>query len=75
MKVMHASLAPGKDLDETVLAVFQSTVKLLSSDAVPNDTLELFSWTRKLVTRASTDAIYGNKENPFQDPQVEAGFW
>jgi len=75
LKVMHASLAPGKDLDETVLAVFQSTVKLLSSDAVPNDTLELFSWTRKLVTRASTDAIYGNKENPFQDPQVEAGFW
>lgn len=78
LKVMHSAMAPGKDLNRTTLAFFESMKKLLSwEDQSSNGTKDfpLFAWTRKIVTKASTDAIFGVSDNPFQDPKVEAGFW
>lgn len=77
LKAMHLALAPGEDLDRTSQAILESVSSLLDSvDSITNNRdFYLFSWARKLVTRASTDAIYGASKNPFQDPAVEAGFW
>ena len=74
---MHLALAPGKHLERTTQDVLDSISGLLDSTyTVSNhEDFHLFSWIRKLVTRASTDAIYGASQNPFQDPAVEAGFW
>jgi hypothetical protein len=79
LEVMHAALVPGEDLNRTTRALLESIDKFLSSDDISPDShtqpIQLFSWVRRLVTIASTDAIYGSKANPFLDPKVEAGFW
>ena len=77
LEVMHAALAPGFDLERTTQDMVKSTSQLLERPFSTQNRadLELFSWARKLVTRASTDAIYGATNNPFQDSAVENGFW
>lgn len=76
-KAMHVALAPGEDLDCTTRNMLDGVSLLLGSvDTTSNQkNFDLFSWVRKLITRASTDAIYGASKNPFQDAAVEAGFW
>lgn len=77
LKAMHVALAPGKDLENTTQNFLRSVSGALEAISSNTDTksFQLFSWIRRLVTRASTDAVYGAKQNPFQDPAVEAGFW
>ena len=77
LEVMHAALAPGIDLERTTQHMVQSTSQLLDCpfSTQGRADFELFSWARKLVTRASTDAIYGAAHNPFQDSAIESGFW
>lgn len=77
LHAMHLALAPGEDLDRTTKAMLDSVSSRLDSvyTITNNEDFHLFSWARKLVTRASTDAIYGASKNPFRDPAVEAGFW
>ena len=77
LKAMHLALAPGEDLERTTEKFLDSVSCLLdSARTVANqENFQLFSWVRKLVTRASTDAVYGASKNPFQDPAVEAAFW
>ncbi|KAL8778771.1 MAG: hypothetical protein Q9213_007251 [Squamulea squamosa] len=70
---MHSAIAPGNSLDITTEHFLRSITGFL--DPINNRNVGLFSWIRKFVTRASTDAIYGASENPFQDPAVEARFW
>lgn len=74
LKVMHTALAPGESLDRTTQDMLNSVSRLLHCIDITED-FDLFAWIKKLVTRASTDAIYGTSKNPFQDPAVEAGFW
>ena len=38
-------------------------------------TAGLFGTTRNLISRASTDTMYGRELNPFRDSEVQAGFW
>ena len=77
MEVMHAALAPGSDLEQTTQAFVRSLSDQLDTALLQSShgNLLLFSWVRKLGTRASTDAIYGVRDNPFRDDEVEKGFW
>ena len=68
-----ASLAPGKDLEQ----MSQAFLKQLSPylDALANDEVNLFKWTRNVVTMCSTRAVYG-PENPFNhDETLINSFW
>jgi len=77
LKAMHDSLAPGEHLEATTQMMLKSVSDQLSSlDGIGTDEeIELFDWVRHIVTRASTDAIYGTEKNPFQDPAISHGFW
>jgi hypothetical protein len=77
MKAMHASMAHGEDLEQTTHAVLKSLApNLFSSKAITKTgRFKLFAWTKRVVTRASTDAVYGLQHNPFQFPNVEEDFW
>jgi hypothetical protein len=79
LKVMHDALAPGEDLENTTRAMLRSVSRLLESagefQGEEEGELFLFDLIRKLVTRASTDAIYGAEKNPFRNPEVEKAFW
>ena len=76
LKAMHHAMAPGPQLDCTTKMFFDSAERLLeSAHAVARgETFDLFAWTRGLVTRASTDAIYGPK-SPFRDPKIQDALW
>ena len=77
LKAMHVTLAPGEDLDAATKAFLASISRML--DPIQTDskdgTIGLFALTRKLITQASTDAIYGPSKNPFHESAVESGFW
>lgn len=77
LKAMHVTLAPGEDLDASTKVFLVSLSRLL--DPIQTDsndgTTGLFAFTRRIITQASTDAIYGSSKNPFHDPAVESGFW
>ncbi|KAI1074871.1 cytochrome P450 [Whalleya microplaca] len=76
LKVMHHSLSPGKDLQAITQVMLKSVTSLLHSAEIDKEEgTKLFEMTRKIVTQASTDAIYGAEQNPFQDPIVHHGFW
>ncbi|KAL8915922.1 MAG: hypothetical protein Q9172_006565 [Xanthocarpia lactea] len=77
IQAMNTTLAPGTALDHTVSELITSALRLLDSAYMPtkHKEIELFSWTRSLLTQASTSALYGVKSNPLQDPAVEAGLW
>ena len=76
LKAMHITLAPGKDLDESTRVFLASCSKLLDNIPTNDDgTIGLFAFIRRIVTLASTDAIYGPSKNPFLDPAVQNGFW
>ena len=69
-----ASLAPGKDLEEMTKAALEQALPYL--DALVHDgDVELFKWTRHMVTMCSTGAIYGS-DNPFRSrPEFVDLFW
>lgn len=70
------ALAPGKGLEEMILAMLQEvSVCLTVFDRGDSDEIDFFAWTRKTVTMCSTKAIYG-PENPFSKyPELEKAFW
>ena len=69
-----ASLAPGKDLQETTKAMISQLSAYF--DAVePDADLNLFEWTRYTMTMCSTTALYGS-DNPFhKNPNFMDSFW
>lgn len=69
-----ASLAPGKNLEEMTQAFLKQVSPYL--DALANDgEVNLFEWTRNMVTRCSTRAVYG-PDNPFShDETLIKSFW
>lgn len=77
LKVMRLSSAPGDSLDHMSQVMLQSVCYLLNSLCSFSDceTVDMFSWVQRSITRASTDTIYGPSKNPFRDQEVEDGFW
>ncbi|KAJ8071715.1 hypothetical protein OCU04_002031 [Sclerotinia nivalis] len=74
LEAMHSSLASGKDLNCATLVVLDSISNFLSLDNAISDpnhqTIHLFSWNKKFVTRA----IYGSKANLSWFPKSKLGF-
>ncbi len=77
LKAMHHALAPGDDLEATNETMLRSVTQILDSLDHPGrvSTSNCSTGSRKSVTRASTDAIYGVERNPFRDASVYDGFW
>ena len=79
LEVMHDALGPGDDLEKITKAMLASMSQRLDSVARAgmqgDGCINLFGWVRELVTRSSTDAIYGTNHNPFRDPEVVKAFW
>ena len=69
-----ASLAPGKDLQQTTNAMLSHASAYFES-LTPDAEIDLFEWTRYMVTMCSTSALYGS-ESPFnENPKLVKSFW
>ncbi|CAH0038147.1 unnamed protein product [Clonostachys solani] len=79
LKAMHDSLVPGPNLDAISKVMLRGISTYLDPASVQESSgsgrIRLFEWTRRFVTRASTDAVYGPEKNPFHDPEVYDAFW
>ena len=77
VRVMNAALGPGIGFETTISEVLSNSLQLLDSTYAPTryPEVNLFSWTKSIVTQISTNAVYGSKMNPFKDPSVESGLW
>ena len=75
-KAMHSAMSPGVDLDRMNETLLGNACRLLDLSSGDNKfrPIELFAWTRHIVSLAVTEALYG-PSNPFRDSEVEAGFW
>lgn len=69
-----ASLAPGKNLQQTTKAMLYQLSAYFEA-LTPNAEINLFEWTRYTVTMCSTRALYGT-ENPFnKNTKFVDAFW
>ncbi|KAI0121938.1 cytochrome P450 [Daldinia grandis] len=77
MKAMHDTLMPSESLTEITQAMLKDISSSLDSKFKSSNHKEilLFDWIRRLVTAASTNAIYGPEKNPMKDPEVYDGLW
>ncbi|KAL2176533.1 cytochrome P450 [Thermothelomyces heterothallicus CBS 202.75] len=80
MAAMHRSQAPGEHLDALVRVALRSAathIDSITGDAAAQGGagVPLFGWVRQFMTRAGTDAVYGEEKNPFRDPEVAESFW
>jgi hypothetical protein len=68
-----AALAPGKNLERMSEAMLREASTYF--DKVKDGEVDLFAWTRQMVTMCSTRAIYG-PENPFNsNSNLVTAFW
>lgn len=68
-----AALAPGKNLEDMTGAMLQEASTYL--DKLKDEKVDLFAWTRQMVTMCSTRATYG-PQNPFNsNPDLTTAFW
>ncbi|KAL9126882.1 MAG: hypothetical protein Q9217_004140 [Psora testacea] len=71
---MLASLTPGQDLEQMTKAMLRQTSSYFDTLAKDGE-VNLFGWTRYMVTMCSTRAVYG-PENPFdKNPTFVNSFW
>ena len=77
LKAMNTVLAPGPVLSDTASEVLRGAVRFLDDMKASSEQeeIDLFSWTKSLLTQASTSALYGAECNPFNDPVVETALW
>ncbi|PVH98078.1 cytochrome P450 [Periconia macrospinosa] len=73
-KAIHGAVTPGVHLDAmNRLAVRQVSQILNNLATKQHQTLKLYDWVRKEISRATTDAVYG-PENPFKQPGILEAF-
>ena len=80
VRAINTALAPGESLDHTTSEMLTGALRFLDDSVVnasssESTELDLFSWTRCLLTQASTSALYGAERNPFHDPAIGSGLW
>ena len=77
MRALSTALAPGKSLEHTTSEVLSGVLHFLDlmNESSQSKELDLFSWTRSLLTQASTDALYGAEGNPFHNPALGTALW
>ncbi len=71
--IAHA-LSPGPGTVELNLRMLSSLQDLLDEPQDAQGSRSFHSWIQHIVTRASTNAIYG-PANPFLDPKAVDAFW
>ncbi|KAF2194765.1 cytochrome P450 [Zopfia rhizophila CBS 207.26] len=76
VQAMHDAMIGGENLEQTTFALLQSLAPKLSSpkEIGIGGRIKMFEWVKDVVTQASTDAIYGKRDNPFHDPAVSDAF-
>ena len=75
-KAMHQTMTPGPSLDalnRRAASTFVDLIDELKINPTKTYQIPLSAWTRSIIIRGTTNAIYGTK-NPFQDPAVEAAW-
>ena len=74
---MRAALSPGPGLDAMNRVMIENIASSLD-DLIPVGKkvakVKLNLWLRKIVTKATTNAVYG-PQNPFKDEEVSDSFW
>jgi hypothetical protein len=77
MKAMHMSMAHGTDLEDTTQVMLQSLTPQMASveKMAPRGRMDLLQWVKRVITQASTDAVFGQRHNPFHDPALVESFW
>lgn len=82
MKVMHSTLAGSKHLSELSVNAVRSAVRELNAIKLSKNPMlqtqacqiDLFSWTRRLVSTIVSEAIYGPK-SLMRDMDAYNNFW
>ncbi|EKG16279.1 Cytochrome P450 [Macrophomina phaseolina MS6] len=74
LKEIHATLAPGPNLDKINRSVAKDLTAAINALAGKTTRVELLEWFRHQFSLSSTNAMYG-PHNPFKDRKVEDGFW
>lgn len=73
---MRQAMAPGEGLDHMMRMFLSSASDVLDSGKVVEGNSQcFFDLFRKVITRASTDAVFGLDKNPFQNPEIEKSYW
>jgi hypothetical protein len=67
------ALAPGKYLEQMTGDVLQEASTYL--DELKEQRIDLFAWTRQMVTICSTRGIYGPQNPLNNDPDLVTAFW
>lgn len=77
MRALSTALAPGRALEYTTSEMLKGALQFIdfTNASSQSEELDLFSWVRSLLTRASTDALYGAEGNPFRDSALGAALW
>lgn len=76
MKTIHSNVSMGEALEGLTQSMLKSLIPQLRRPNVsePDNKVQLFKWTKRVVSRASTDSVYG-PQNPFHDDAVAESFW
>lgn len=78
LKAQHDILAPGKHLASMDKVMLQGVVDFFdtkSKSFLDGQEVPLCAFFRDLTTIASTRAVYGNEQNPFDEKDVRDGLW
>lgn len=71
------AMAPGESLDDmnrTMLQQATSHLQALDQDA-DGTVIDLYAWTRQVLTVCSTRAVYGPTNPLTVEPELEEAFW
>jgi len=67
------ALAPGENLEHMTGTMLQEVSTYL--DKLKDQEIDLFAWTRKMVTICSSRSIYGPQNPLNHDPDLVTAFW
>jgi hypothetical protein len=76
MKTIHHNVAVGENVEHLTRGMLRSLIPQLqrTNGTQAFDRVDLFKWVKRVVSRASTDGIYG-PYNPFHDDEIAESFW
>ena len=75
MKMTHQAVRPGQSLDDMNKVTAKTLQRELDGiDGTKNASIDLWAFTRHIMTLASTDGVYGSS-NPYRDIAIEQAFW
>ena len=76
MNATHKAMMPGEGVDQMALVaakVAATTLARLETDKTARQ-IDLWQWVQHEITKETTESVYGPM-NPYQDHEIENGFW